>query len=85
MFDDGVFASSAFAMRTGALPFRDVFSAEGALFLPLVWLGDLVGLRTIDAPRVLAVASGILLTIAAYSCARSAHHSRRTRSLPPGW
>ena len=36
------------------------------------WCGsaDLVGFRTLDAPRLLAVAAGVLVTIAAYSCAR---------------
>jgi 4-amino-4-deoxy-L-arabinose transferase-like glycosyltransferase len=70
VFDDGVFASSALAMRRGELPFRDVFSSQGPLFLPLVWVGDLLGFRTLDAPRVLSVASGIVVTVAAYSCAR---------------
>ena len=41
-------------LRTGALPFRQVFSSQGPLFLPLVWLFDLLGLRTLDAPRLLA-------------------------------
>ena len=70
VFDDGVFASSALAMRAGEAPFRDVFSSQGPLFLPLVWVADLVGLRTLDAPRLLAVAAGVLLTVATYSCAR---------------
>jgi 4-amino-4-deoxy-L-arabinose transferase-like glycosyltransferase len=70
VFDDGVFASSALAMRRGELPFRDVFSSQGPVFLPLVWAADLVGLRTLDAPRLLGVAAGVLVTIAAYSCAR---------------
>jgi 4-amino-4-deoxy-L-arabinose transferase-like glycosyltransferase len=70
VFDDGVFAASALAMRRGELPFRDVFSSQGPLFLPLVWVGDLLGFRTLDAPRVLSVASGILVTVAAYACAR---------------
>jgi Dolichyl-phosphate-mannose-protein mannosyltransferase len=70
VFDDGVFAASAFAMRDGEAPFRDVFSSQGPLFLPLVWLGDLVGFRTINAPRLLAVAAGVLVTVATYSCAR---------------
>src|SRR6476659_2566480 len=70
VFDDGVFASSARAMRNGELPFRDIFSSQGPVFLPLAWVADLVGLRTMDAPRLLAVASGVLLTVAAYSCAR---------------
>lgn len=65
-FDDGVFANSAIAMRDGGLPFRDVFSSQGPLFLPLVALGDLVGLRTLDSPRVLAVASGVVAVVATY-------------------
>ena len=44
VFDDAVFAASAFAMRAGEAPFRTVFSSQGPLFLPLIWLGDLVGL-----------------------------------------
>jgi 4-amino-4-deoxy-L-arabinose transferase-like glycosyltransferase len=70
VFDDGVFASSALAMRAGEQPFRDVFSSQGPVFLPLVWLADLVGFRTLDAPRLLSVASGVVLTIAVYSCGR---------------
>ncbi len=65
-FDDGVFANSAVAMRDGGVPFRDVFSSQGPLFLPLVALGDAVGLRTLDSPRVLAVASGIAAVLATY-------------------
>ncbi len=57
-------------MRHGEVPFRDIFSSQGPVFLPLVWLADLVGLRTMDAPRLLAVAAGVLLTVAVYSCAR---------------
>jgi 4-amino-4-deoxy-L-arabinose transferase-like glycosyltransferase len=70
VFDDGVFASSALAMRAGEVPFRDVFSSQGPVFLPLLWVADLAGFRTMDAPRVLAVAAGVLLTVAVYSCAR---------------
>lgn len=65
-FDDGVFANSAVAMRDGDLPFRDVFSSQGPLFLPLVAVGDLLGMRTIDSPRVLAVASGLVAVAATY-------------------
>jgi hypothetical protein len=70
VFDDGVFGVSALAMRRGELPFREVFSSQGPVFLPLVWLADLVGFRTLDAPRLLSVAAGVLVTIATYSCAR---------------
>lgn len=77
VFDDGVFGASAIAMRGigidgtgGGVPFRDVFSSQGPLFLPLVFVADLVGLRTTDAPRLLAVASGVVLTVAVYACGR---------------
>lgn len=63
-FDDGVFANSVIAMRDGGVPFRDVFSSQGPLFLPLAFLGDLVGLRTLDSPRVLAVVSGVAAVVA---------------------
>ena len=70
VFDDGVFGVSALAMRAGEVPFRDIFSSQGPVFLPLVWVADVVGFRTMDAPRVLTVAAGVLLTVAVYSCAR---------------
>jgi hypothetical protein len=57
-------------MRAGEVPFRDIFSSQGPVFLPLVWVADLAGFRTLDAPRVLAVAAGVLLTVAVYACAR---------------
>lgn len=69
-FDDGVFGASAVAMRDGGVPFRDVFSSQGPLFLPLVWLGDLLGLRTMNAPRILALASGVAITLLVYGIGR---------------
>jgi hypothetical protein len=69
-FDDGVYGASAVAMRAGGAPFRDVFSSQGPLFLPLVWLGDVLGLRTANAPRVLAVLAGLALVAAVYASAR---------------
>jgi hypothetical protein len=79
VFDDGTFASSALAMRNGELPFRDIFSSQGPVFLPLLWVADLAGLRTMDAPRLLAVAAGVLLAVAVYSCAR--HVTTRGNAL----
>ncbi|MFI5053841.1 MAG: ArnT family glycosyltransferase [Acidimicrobiia bacterium] len=79
VFDDGVFGSSALAMRAGDAPFRDVFSSQGPVFLPLVWLADLAGFRTVDAPRLLTVGAGVLVTIATYSCAR--HVTTRGNAL----
>jgi hypothetical protein len=78
-FDDGVFGASAVAMRAGGQPFRDLFSSQGPLFLPLVWLGDLIGLRTADSPRVVAVASGVVLVVAVYLAGRTI--SDRTGAL----
>src|SRR5438093_1310110 len=83
-FDDGVYGASAVALRTGALPFRDVFSSQGPLFLPLVWLFDLLGLRTLDAPRLLALASGLALVLATWSAARALRLSTGAAALAAG-
>lgn len=69
-FDDGVYGASAVAMRAGGQPFRDVFSSQGPLFLPLVWLADLVGLRTMNAPRVLGVLAGLVIVGSVYAAGR---------------
>jgi hypothetical protein len=69
-FDDGVYGASALAMRAGEAPFRDVFSSQGPLFLPLVFLADLLGLRTLDAPRLLALLAAAGLVGATWSVAR---------------
>lgn len=58
-FDDGVYGASAVAMRDGAQPFRDVFSSQAPLHLPLVRLADLLGAQAHQAPRLLAVVSGV--------------------------
>ena len=62
-FDDGQFAMSVIAMRHGGLPFREVFSSQGPLFLPIAWLGDTVTFRTIDSPRAASVLAGVALTV----------------------
>ncbi len=69
-FDDGVYGASAVAMREGGWPYRDVFSSQGPLFLPVVWLADLVGFRTSVAPRLASVAAGVALAVTAYLVAR---------------
>lgn len=58
-FDDGVYGASAVAMRDGAQPFRDVFSSQAPLHLPLVRLADLAGAQAHQSPRLLAVVGGI--------------------------
>src|SRR5687768_3853028 len=69
-FDDGVYGASAVAMRAGGQPFRDVFSSQGPLFLPLVFVADAIGLRTANAPRVLSLAAALLLVGATYVAGR---------------
>ncbi|MFN8036090.1 MAG: hypothetical protein U0V73_09170 [Acidimicrobiia bacterium] len=66
-FDDGVYGASINAMRHGGAPFRDVFSSQGPLFLPLVSVFDRLGAHWIDAPRLAAVAAGVAVTLAAYA------------------
>jgi hypothetical protein len=83
-FDDGVYGASAVAMRAGGQPFRDVFSSQGPLFLPLVWLFDVLGLRTLDAPRLLALASGAALVLATWSAARALGLSSGATALAAG-
>lgn len=69
-FDDGVYGASALAMRSGAVPFRDFFSSQGPVFLPLVWLADVVGMRQLWAPRLLSVASSGAITLAIWALCR---------------
>jgi hypothetical protein len=70
-FDDGVYGASAVAMRAGGQPFRDVFSSQGPLWLPLVWVGDVLGLRTTYAPRVVSLLAALLLVSATYVAGRA--------------
>ena len=58
-------------MRAGGQPFRDVFSSQGPLFLPLLWLADVMGLRTTNAPRVLSLLAALLLVGATYVAGRA--------------
>ena len=69
-FDDGTFSVSALAMRRGFLPFRDIFSSQGPLFLALVWVGDLLGMRTMSSTRVVTVVAGVVMVLAVYLAGR---------------
>jgi len=68
-FDDGVYGLSANAMRSGYAPFRSVFSSQGPLFLPILRIGDFVGLERINSPRVSALFAGVAISVATYLCA----------------
>src|SRR4029453_6194611 len=65
-FDDGVYGATAVAMRHGARPYRDVFSSQGPLHHPLLYIADLLGGRTQNAPRLLSVVAAVVITIAPY-------------------
>ena len=64
-YDDGVYQAAIRSMREGNLPFRQVFSAQGPLFYPVVWLGDLLGFQSEHGPRVAPVLAGIVITACA--------------------
>jgi 4-amino-4-deoxy-L-arabinose transferase-like glycosyltransferase len=69
-YDDGFFGLSALEMRHGVVPFRELFSPQGPLHLPLLYLADLVGFRTTNAPRVLPLVAGAAVTVATYAAGR---------------
>jgi hypothetical protein len=65
-----VYGASAVVMRAGGRPFTEVFASQGPLWLPLVWLGDLIGFRTASSPRLIAVVAGVVLTLVTYAIGR---------------
>jgi hypothetical protein len=70
VFDDGQYGVSVVDMRHGLAPYRGVFSSQGPLHYPLLYVGDLLGFRTIDAPRVTPVLAGVVATIGVWAIAR---------------
>jgi len=71
-YGDGVYGASAIAVRHGGLPFREVFSSQGPIFLPLVWAFDGLGFQALWAPRLAAAAAGIVLVVATFALTRRA-------------
>jgi hypothetical protein len=70
LYDDGVYGVSVIDMRHGLAPYTGVFSAQGPLHFPLLYLGDLIGFRTLNGPRVTPMLAGVAATIAAWAIAR---------------
>lgn len=70
VFDDGQYGVSVVDMRHGLAPYTGVFSSQGPLHFPLLYVGDLLGLRTLDAPRVTPLLAGIAATIGVWAIAR---------------
>ena len=69
-FDDGVFGATVVDMRRGLLPYRGVFASQGPLHLPLLYVGDVLGLHATDAPRVTPLLAGVVIAIAVWASAR---------------
>jgi len=69
-YDDGFFGLSAIEMRNGVVPFKELFSPQGPLHLPLLYLADLAGFRTTNAPRVLPIVAGAAVTVVTYAAGR---------------
>src|SRR5262245_20972480 len=67
VYDDGVYGVSVLDMRHGLAPYRGVFSAQGPLHFSLLYVGDLLGFRTIDGPRVAPLLAGVLATLASWA------------------
>jgi hypothetical protein len=81
-YDDGGYGLAVVALRQGFLPFRDVFSSQGPLFLPLLRLGDVLTAGAPFGPRVVPVAAGVAVTLA--TAAVAADLADRPRALLAG-
>lgn len=67
VFDDGVYGSAVLAMRSGAVPFRDVWSPQGPAHLAVLWFVDLLGGRSTWSPRLASVAAGVVAVLAVHA------------------
>ena len=83
LFDDGVYGVSVIGMRRGLAPYSGVFSSQGPLHFPLLYVGDLMGFRTINSPRVAPVALGVVASIGVWAIARRCA-ARETVALVAG-
>src|SRR5689334_14866772 len=70
VFDDGQYGVSVVDMRHGFAPYTGVFSSQGPLHYPLLYVGDLLGFRTLDAPRVAPLLAGVAATLGVWIIAR---------------
>ena len=65
-YDDGVYAASVVAMRDGGVPFRDVFSSQGPVFLPTLRFFDVIGMEQPWAPRIAMVVAGVVIGLGVF-------------------
>jgi hypothetical protein len=66
-YDDGGYGLAVIAMREGYEPFRDIFSPQGPLFLPMLHVADRIGLSHMNAPRLAPTLAGVVVTLAVYA------------------
>jgi hypothetical protein len=57
-------------MRQGLAPYTGVFSSQGPLHFPFLYAGDLLGVRTLDAPRVGPLLAGVFAAVGVWAIAR---------------
>lgn len=70
VFDDGQYGVTVVGMRHGLAPYRDLFSSQGPLHFPLLYAGDLLGGRTLHAPRTAPLVAGIAASVGVWAIAR---------------
>lgn len=69
-FDDGLYSMSARHVADGAIPFRQVFSSQGAYFLPIISLPS----HFTDlyyAPRIIPILAGIVAAILVFQISKN--------------
>jgi 4-amino-4-deoxy-L-arabinose transferase-like glycosyltransferase len=69
-YDDGVYLSSVLAMRAGGAPFRDVYSSQGPVFLPLLRLADRLGFGVPWAARLVPMTAALAMVVITYLLSR---------------
>ncbi len=67
--DDGAYGVTTLDMRHGMVPYRDLFASQGPLHYPLLYAGDLLGLRYRNGARVAPFLSGIVAALALWRLA----------------
>ncbi len=65
-FDEGVFLASTDLATAGFTQYRDFFTSQGPLFIPLLHLGDLLGFGDPRGARTIMVVSGMAIAVATY-------------------
>jgi len=80
-YDNGVYAMSVAAMRSGARPFRDVFSSQGPTFLPILRGFDILGFERPWAPRLAMVAAGVAIAVGTVTVVRRVRSTEASIAL----